>query len=157
MLNKILSKDTCAKCRICCGFTEEDKWEIPLIFDELREKIEERLNVKLLQRGQEYIFDMEFNGNEISYCPAASAKGCVLGELKPFDCLVWPFRVNKLGEFHVITISPVCGAVSALPLDKLTEFIHENGFSELLFKTAKEHNIVKPYIDGYPILAVEKI
>ena len=158
MLSRILSKNTCAKCRVCCGFTEEDKWEIPLIFGEFREKTEELLNVKLLPRGHEYVFDMKFNGNEVSYCPAGSEHGCVLGELKPFDCLVWPFRVNSLGEFHVITVSPVCSAVSSQPLSTLAKFIGENNFAELLFKTANEHpDIVKPYIDGYTILAVEKV
>lgn len=157
MLKKILQPESCAKCRVCCGFVEEDKWEIPLIFGELREKIEEKLGVRLSPRGGEYVFDMEFDGDKVVYCPAASVNGCTLGELKPFDCLIWPFRVNSLGGMRVITVSPVCGAVSELPLKTLSEFVNTNGFADKLFKTAREHpDIVKPYIDGYPIVAVEK-
>lgn len=157
MLSKILSKNTCAKCRVCCGFTEEDKWEIPLIFRENRQRIEKQLGLKLNSRGNEFVFDMSFQDGKVTYCPAESDHGCVLGELKPFDCLVWPFRVNSLGSLRVITVSPVCSAVSKLPLKTLCEFVDENGFKELLFKTAEEHpDIIKPYIEGYPILAVEK-
>lgn len=156
MLKKILSSESCAKCRICCGFVEDDKWEIPLIFGEMREKIEEKLGVKLNPRGDEFVFDMEFDGEKVVYCPAASEHGCTLGELKPFDCLIWPFRVNSLGEMRVITVSPVCETVSSLPLKTLSEFVRADDFAKTLFNTAHEHpDIVKPYINGYPILAVE--
>ncbi len=158
MLSKILKSESCAKCRVCCGFVEEDKWEIPLIFGEFREKIEEKLGIALAPRGGEYVFDMKFDGDKLIYCPAASEHGCTLGELKPFDCLIWPFRVNSLGDIRVITVSPVCGSVSDLPLKTLSEFVSADGFADKLFKTARDHaDIVKPYIGGYPIVAVEKI
>ncbi len=156
-LNKILSQSSCGKCRVCCGFVDSDKWEIPIIFRELRESVEEKLGVKLITRGEEFVFDMKFNGNEISYCPALSENGCTLGDLKPFDCAVWPFRVNKLGEKLVITVSPVCDTVFSLPLKTLTEFVNSDGFAGELFAEARKHpDIVKPYIDGYPIITVEK-
>ncbi len=156
MLKEILNPSSCAECRVCCGFDESDKWEIPLIFSELRKKIEEKLGVILQKRGSEFVFDMEFDGDKVVYCPAAGENGCILGDLKPFDCLVWPFRVNSLGDQRVITVSPVCGTVSELPLKTLSEFIQKDGFAQKLFQTAREHpDMVKPYIEGYPILAVE--
>ena len=154
-LEKILSSESCGKCRVCCGFTKEDVWEIPLIFAENRAKIEEMLGLKLVPRGREFVFDMKFDG-DISYCPALSEHGCVLGELKPFDCAVWPFRVNALGDMRVITVSPVCETVSALPLKTLSDFVSADGFAEMLFAEVQNHpDMVKPYIDGYPILAVD--
>ncbi len=156
MLKKILNSDTCKGCRVCCGFDENDKWEIPLIFSEIREKVEDKLGMRLLPRGNEYVFDMEFDGDKVVYCPALGENGCTLGELKPFDCLIWPFRVNSLGDYKVITVSPVCGSVSSLPLETLTRFVNEDGFARKLFEAAAEHpDMVKPYINGYPILAVE--
>lgn len=157
MLKKILNSNSCKACRVCCGFDENDKWEIPLIFSEFREKVEGKLGLPLSPRGNEYVFDMEFYGEKVIYCPALGENGCTLGELKPFDCLIWPFRVNRLGEFKVITVSPVCHSVSSLPLDTLTKFIQEDGFADTLFTAAEKHpDMVKPYIDGYPILAVRK-
>lgn len=156
MLNEILSQSECGKCRICCGFTKDDIWEIPLIFKENREKVEALLGEKLILRGNEYVFDMKFNG-DISYCPALSKNGCVLGELKPFDCAVWPFRVNALGDMRVITVSPVCETVFSLPLKTLSDFVRKDGFAEKMFTEANKHpDIVKHYIDEYPILAVKK-
>ena len=131
-------------------------WEIPLIYTENRAKVEEKLRCSLIPRGGEFVFDMDFNGGEISYCPALSEQGCTLGELKPFDCAVWPFRVNSLGDMRVITVSPVCETVSALPLNVLSEFMSADEFAEMMFAEARNHpDIVKPYIDGYPILAIE--
>lgn len=156
MLKKILSHETCGKCRICCGFDESDKWEIPLVFGELKEYIDKRYDCKLVPRGNEYVFDMEFDGDKVVCCPMAGENGCVLGDMKPFDCKIWPFRVNRLDGRLVITVSPVCGAVSGLPLSRLTEFLRENGFADMLFEQAELHgDMVKPYIEGYPILAVK--
>lgn len=156
MLGKILSADSCGKCRICCGFTREDIWEIPLIFKENRFAVEKMLGVRLIPCGEEFVFDMKFDDGELSYCPALSENGCLLGALKPFDCAVWPFRVNALGDMRVITVSPVCETVSALPLKALSEFTEADGFAKKLFAEARKHpEIVKPYIENYPILAVE--
>ncbi len=158
MLKKILPRETCGKCRVCCGFDESDKWEIPLVFGELKEYIEGHYDCKIAPRGNEYVFDMEFDGDKVVYCPMASENGCVLGDMKPFDCRIWPFRVNRLDESGgrlVITVSPVCGAVSDLPLSRLTEFVKEDGFADMLFEQAELHkDMVKPFIPGYPILAV---
>lgn len=157
MLKKILSPASCAECRICCGFVDDDKWEIPLVFSEIKDKIEEKFGFRLVPRGGEYVFDMSFDGDKVIYCPAASEHGCVLGELKPFDCSIWPFRVNDFCGRRVITVSPVCPSVSSLPMKELCDFVQSGGFAELLFRTADEHpDIVKPYINGYPILLAEE-
>lgn len=155
-LKKILSSESCGKCRVCCGFTRDDVWEIPLVYAENRGEVEKKLGVGLIPRGGEYVFDMEFNDRDISYCPALSEHGCMLGDLKPFDCAIWPFRVNLLGDMRVITVSPVCETVSSLPLKTLSEFLNEDGFADALFAEARKHpDMVKPYIKGYPVLAVE--
>ncbi len=156
MLKKLLDPASCGKCRICCGFDESDKWEIPLVFDELKDYLSENYpDIRLTPRGQEQVFEMSFSGNEVVFCPMLSETGCVLGDNKPFDCRIWPFRVNSFGGRNVITVSPVCGTVSQLPLKALCEFI-QGDFAQLLFSTAKAHpDMVKPYIEGYPIIAVE--
>ena len=156
MLKKILSQDTCGKCRICCGFTKEDVWEIPLVYAENRKDVENKLGVELIPRGNEYVFDMKFDNGNISYCPALCEHGCSLGELKPFDCAIWPFRVNSLDNLQVITVSPVCETVCSFPLKTLVDFVNDDGFAEKLFSEAEKHpDIIKPYINGYPIVAVK--
>lgn len=156
MLKKILSSESCQKCQICCGFDENDKWEIPLIFSECRAAVEEKTGCKLIPRGNEYVFDMQFEGDKVIFCPALGENGCTLGELKPYDCKIWPFRVNQLGEYRVITVSPVCNTVSSLPLNTLSEFVMENDFARKILQAANQHpDMIKPYINGYPIVYVE--
>ena len=126
MIRKILSHDTCAQCRLCCTFVESDKWEIPLFTGKSEtETAEGFAPVRKIPGTQSCVFDMKFNGDEIIYCPAASDHGCVLGDKRPFDCKIWPFRVNKLNDMYVITLSPVCPAVKKLPLETLFEFRSE--------------------------------
>ena len=144
MVKKLLSAETCRKCKVCCGFTREDIWEIPLIYTENREAVENKTGARLIPRGSELVFDMSFDG-ELSYCPALTESGCSLGEHKPF------------GKTLIITVSPVCESVFSLPLKSLCDFVRADGFSEKLFCEAHKHpDIVKPYIGGYPILAVEE-
>lgn len=158
MLSKILSHETCAQCRLCCTFVESDKWEIPLFVGKQEMATAESFApVKRIPGTESCVFNMKFNGDEIIYCPAASDHGCVLGAERPFDCRIWPFRVNDLNGMRVVTLSPVCPAVKKLPLEELCRFVEADDFAVKLFRHAAEFpESVKPYEDGYPILAVEK-
>ena len=155
MLKKILSPDTCAGCRVCCVFDHDDVWEIPLISDELSRKISsERPELTLIPRGKSsYVLDMKFEKDDLTYCPALSEKGCTLGDKKPFDCRIWPFRAMKKGDDIVITVSPVCGAVdpSSPEVAELAEELSQTIFDE----ADKNPDIIKEYIEGYPIVAVK--
>ena len=118
--------------------------------------IEKHYNGDYIKRGNCYVFDVDFDSNGLAYCPMLTENGCILGDNKPFDCKIWPFRVNDLNGTLVITLSPVCEAVSALPLDKLTDFVNSDRFAEKLFSEAANNpDMVKPYIKGYPILAAK--
>lgn len=163
MLKKILNPKSCAACRVCCGFDREDVWEVPLISHELADYIKKNINadIALEPVGDEYRFKMNFkDGEELSYCPMLTDTGCILKDSKPFDCRIWPFRVMKISDGIIgITVSPVCEAVSALSVSKLTEFITGGeGIAEVIFDYAKAHpDIVKEYIENYPILSIRKI
>lgn len=156
MLKKILSPKTCGECRICCCFDKSDVWEVPLVDEALKDYICENIDGDYSFRKSEngLIFNMDFGADGLSYCPMLSEKGCKLGDKKPLDCRIWPFRIMKLENFLAITISPVCPSVSSLPLAKLCEFIN-SGFAKKLFDEAEKNpSMIKKYIDGYPILAV---
>lgn len=158
MLSKLLSHETCAKCRVCCGFVDDDKWEIPIFAgtDE-RAAAESIAPVRDIPGTGSCVFDMKFNGGEIIMCPAAGEHGCILGEKRPFDCHIWPFRVNSLEGMLVITLSPVCPSVISRPLSEILDFVNSDGFAQCLFDHAEEFpETIKPYETGYPILAIRK-
>lgn len=157
MLKKLITAENCKNCRICCGFYESERWEIPVVFKETKDYIENETDLKcgFLPKGDEFVFEMDFRGdNYISLCPALDdEKGCVLGDKKPFDCKIWPFRVMDRNGTPVLTMSPLCKVTQSKSVGEISAFAAD-GFAELCFEQARKHKeIVKPYIKGYPVFA----
>lgn len=160
MLSKILSREECSKCKICCEFDDDDIWETPVIYND---SIESVLNVN---PSQEFL-ETDFNGtklrvlklkkeNDIYPCTMLDrSEGCMLGpENKPFDCKIWPLRVMKKDGKTVIALSPVCPVVAKKSIDDIKCVAKE--LSDSIFSQAKLHpEIVKDYIAGYKILIEE--
>ena len=161
MLKNILSSSDCAKCRICCIFDKYDVWETPVISSELYEKIKAvHPDLKFISKGDSgaYIFNMESawdDKEEIFRCPALDPnKGCTLGENKPFDCSIWPYRIMNLNGAKVISIASICPEMYRKPLNELVDEL-DNGLAEKIFDEAEKNpEIIKPYEQGYPILKV---
>ena len=157
MLTSILSRGTCAKCRLCCTFDSSDIWETPVIVPKLYEKISaEYPDTKFITKGECKLFRLEKPDEQgIFSCPMLRENGCALGEEKPFDCAVWPLRIMNVGGRRAITIAPICPAVCALSLTELIDFVR-GGIAEKIFDYADLHaDIVKDYDDSYPVLMFE--
>lgn len=160
MLSKILSREECSKCKICCEFDDEDIWETPVIYNDSIE------SVLKINPSQEFL-ETDFNGrklrvlklkkeDDIYPCTMLDrSKGCMLGsEHKPFDCKIWPLRVMRKDGKTVIVLSPVCPVVAKKPIEDVCCAVED--LSDLIFEQAKLHpEIVKDYIDGYKILVEE--
>ena len=158
MLKNILKSSDCAACKICCVFDKDDIWEIPVIDGERKKRIEERFpQSKFERRGDGWVFAMGEEKDGLFTCPALDPnKGCTLGDDKPFDCMIWPYRIMEFGGKRVISIAALCPSMYKKPLSELCGEL-ENGLGEKIFTFAKEHpDIVKPYEKGYPILMVEE-
>lgn len=157
MLKGLLSKSVCGECRICCGFDNTDLWEMPVMNEKTKNKLE------YLRPGTEFIGDedsytvkcKELSHGELFYCPALDKNtGCILGEEKPFDCKIWPYRVMNFKGSKVITVCPVCKEIFSRPLRELVEFL-EGGLAEKIDEYSNKHpDIVKDYDISYPILKV---
>lgn len=151
MLKKILSPETCGKCRVCCVFDRDDIWEIPLISEALHKNIRaKRPDLETIRRGEKsYVFDMKFKEDGLTYCPALSETGCTLGADKPFDCKIWPLRVMKKDDDIVITVSPVCESID--PHNPEVKALAAE-LAPVIFREAEENpDIIKEYIEDYPI------
>ena len=161
MLKNILSPKTCAGCKICCSFDKYDVWETPVISMELKKKIEgTNPELKFVSKGNSgaFIFNMEEawdEEKELFICPALDPKsGCTLGENKPFDCKIWPYRIMDLNGALVISIASICPSLYSKPLKELVDEL-EKGLADRIFEeAAKDPAIIKPYENGYPILKV---
>jgi len=158
MLRKILSREECAKCRICCSFDSYDLWETPVIPTKLASRIlqDYRPEQEFIKKGDYFLFKMEKEPDiDLYYCSMLDQEsGCTLGDDKPFDCKIWPFRIMALNDTRVITLSTVCPIVQKKPLEDIQAVAKE--LAPEIFKYADENpGSVKPYLSGYPIMVVE--
>ncbi len=159
MLKEILDKKTCANCKLCCIFDRYDVWETPVFDGETKQKLESiNNNAEFVEKKGGYIFKAEkFDDEGLFTCPALDPeKGCILGDEKPFDCRIWPYRIMKIGDKRAITIASICDAMYNKPLSELVGFL-KNGLADTIFNYADLHpEIVKPYDTSYPVLIVEE-
>lgn len=157
MLKNILKSSDCAACRICCIFDKYDIWESPVLDNELKDRVSERFpELSFVKKGDGWLFRMTGSEDDLFYCPALDrSTGCILGEDKPFDCKIWPYRIMELGGKKVISIASICPTMYAKPLSELCDELDKNGLAEKIFAFAETHPyIIKPYEKGYPILMV---
>ncbi len=155
MLTKLLKRETCAECRLCCVFDSSDIWETPVISEEVRHRIENILpEVEFLSKGEKsYLFRIRhLDEGDLFYCPILTDTGCRLGTEKPFDCQIWPYRVMEVEGKIAITIAPICEAMMRVSLGELTGLLKES-LADVIFRYAQDNpDIIKPYDPMYPIL-----
>lgn len=158
MLKKILSNKKCAECRLCCVFDRYDVWETPVFTEETKNLlIAKRPDTQFITKDGGYLFRVnELVDNELFYCPALDNEtGCILGDDKPFDCRIWPYRIMKIGDRRAITIAPICYELFNRPISELVAFLKDE-LAEKIFEYADTHpEIVKEYDDMYPVLMFE--
>lgn len=168
MLTGILSRETCAKCRFCCIFDQEDMWEAPIMTPEYVAQEITPLGLSCSEAPTEYrnerfghlpayVLDMTADNEGLYTCPSLTATGCGLKERKPLDCRFWPFRVMVLEDYWVLTLSSGCSELFSRPLSEIMAFADKE-FQEKIFAAAAEApQSLRPYPADMLILAVRKI
>lgn len=157
MLKEILSKASCAECRLCCVFDRYDVWETPLFEAETMGKVAAAVpDAKFAKKGGGFVLNSgEITDGELFSCPALTENGCMLGDDKPFDCRIWPFRIMKSGEGRVIAVSSLCSAVYGQSHDDLRDFLKE-GLAKKIFAYAdKFPEAVHELYNNYSVLLSE--
>ena len=142
MLSKILSKETCGKCRGCCYFDKTDLWEVPLLTPETAKIIEKNYpETKPSKKKSLASFDIpEISGDEMFFCPMLTDKGCILKDNKPFDCKIWPFRIMYDENKNVsVAVSKYCKPVSSMSKEKLKDFLLSSGLIDKIKKYYLEY------------------
>ncbi|MBR3629451.1 MAG: hypothetical protein IKN55_03150 [Oscillospiraceae bacterium] len=156
MLTKLLQRETCAVCRSCCQFSSYDIWSTPVLNEETRPKVQALLpDAQFLQKGENaWVFRVEhFDAEDNFTCPLLDpARGCMLGEEKPFSCSIWPIQIMEVEGRQVITLSPLCNAVLNLPFAEILQFVHSE-LAETIFAYAGTHpEEILPYDGVSPVL-----
>ncbi|MDR0974795.1 MAG: hypothetical protein LBL80_03775 [Ruminococcus sp.] len=165
LTDSLLSGDDCKNCRLCCWFTKYDLWETPVIDDSLREIISERYpETKFVSRDKgSYVFVMtETPQTDPLFadhpeptrfdCPMLSTDGCRLGNDKPFECQIWPYRIMSQEGKLLISLSLLCKPICENSFTSVISLL-KSGLADKIIAYSKIHPcIIKEYTDGYPIL-----
>lgn len=157
MLKKILSPAFCAECRLCCKFDCTDTWELPVFAKKTADAVTVLSpDAQFTQAGDELTFKAPpLSGGELYSCPALTDHGCGLSaEHKPFDCMIWPFRMmrDENGRM-VITVCTLCNGIGKKDTESLAAFLREEKLDTLIFSYAEKHpSHIKPLMDGYRIV-----
>lgn len=158
MLKNILSGEDCAKCRICCVFDRYDLWETPTIPDEMMRSLSELdPSLEFISRGDSWLFRMTEADDGLYHCPMLTETGCKLGDSKPVECKMWPYRPMNFRGKLVIAIASICPTMYKKSLERLTMEL-DNGLADMIFEEARKNpDIIKDYQEGYPILKIGDI
>jgi Fe-S-cluster containining protein len=151
---ELLTPDDCAKCRLCCYFSQYEIWETPAIDDELKRYVNEKFpDVRFINSENcSYFALVKRDNTEFFNCPVLTQTGCTLGKDKPFECAVWPFRIMRFDDKFVISVSALCKPMMRNSLEDILKTL-ENGLENALISHAgKNPFMIKNYTDGYPIL-----
>lgn len=161
MIKSILSKETCAACKICCNYSVKSLWDIPGFTSEEYQNIVKtfpKFESKSYCKNNLYYFKMDKLDDNKYLCPFLGDYGCILGKIKPFKCAIWPFYIVNHGNEIYLAISNVCPNLRNIEYEKLsaclfplTEKMKDtiNKHPELIeknrphFKLLKQLNIVE--------------
>ncbi|MDE7094188.1 MAG: hypothetical protein K2O52_04685 [Oscillospiraceae bacterium] len=156
MLTKLLSRNTCAECKLCCIFSRYNILDTPVLSPEIRKECEQLLpDIKFISKGKEsYLFRMDLTEEQDLFsCPLLNPEsGCMLGTEKPFDCQIWPFEITEINHKIAITISNLCDVMMQQPIYVLIDFLKQ-GLAEKIFSYAEQNpDVIRPYDYINPVL-----
>jgi Fe-S-cluster containining protein len=157
LLDGLISPDDCEKCRLCCWFSRYEVWETPAIDDKLRALIEDKFpDTRFISKDGYSLFVLNPKADKPEFfdCPMLCETGCKLGDEKPFECAVWPFRIMNFGGRYVISVSSLCKPMMNRPLGEMLEKLSD-GLEERMKNYVRENPLmIKNYSDGYPIIKI---
>ncbi len=153
MLKRILSGETCAKCRNCCVFEEQSAWELPAFSAKAVKRLADRPAYRITECGGRYRITLPYDDTHAAQpCPFLDeASGCTLpDDEKPFACKIWPVRVMRddAGALRLTLYQNCCGipADSHAALDRLLQ----DGLRERIFsEAARDASLILPYHENY--------
>ena len=149
----IVSGEDCVACRYCCTFEEWELEELPIITDEKKRSLEEQFPaLRFYRHGNCWTFHANKNEKEEFECPMLSEHGCILGDEKPFDCLIYPYCIMQQEKKLLITITPECRKACGKTREQIMSVL-ENGLADRIAEFVKVYpDLIRDYNAQYPVL-----
>ncbi|MBQ9437232.1 MAG: hypothetical protein IJU50_02770 [Lachnospiraceae bacterium] len=152
MLSKILKRETCAECRICCVYDDSDVWDAPGFTEEEFQRNAIEGQYDYFEKNGLCYLNMEKGAAGLYQCPCLTEKGCKLGNKKPFRCAVWPLYVVKTDSGYGVAVSDVCPQVYPMEDQKILEGIRET-LPKILETVRKDPSLIEELRENYRLIA----
>ncbi len=111
---------------------------------------------KCARKGNGFVLNVsEITDGELYNCPALTENGCILGDNKPFDCRIWPFRIMERDGKRVIAVSTLCEEIHDRDHEELKAFLKKGLAAKIFAYADKNLEAVKPYYDNYTVILEE--
>ena len=151
LLSPVLKSKNCLSCRTCCKFGENDCFDAPMFTEEEKNDILAKFTgLSFKKVGKLWKVDLATSPRKkISryVCPFYDENKykCLIYNIRPFDCLTWPFYIMKLHDKVIVTLSKDCPVVLNVKLDYLLEFA-EKIMAPYMVKSAQKYpDLITPY------------
>lgn len=140
MLDEILKKEDCAKCKECCKFTKDNIEDAPLFTKKqmLFSKFLLEKEINFIKKEKLYQITLVDFNVKYKVCPLLDNNtGCRIASEKPLDCSLWPFYVARtIYDSYVICLSKDCFSMSSKDIGDIMNFL-EKKLEDLLITYAK--------------------
>lgn len=110
MIRQFVPQEVCLKCRGCCRFHQEDSvWSPTLLDEEIDTFLKEGLSAGLISPNKK-IRVASFKKEDIFICSLFDPEGnnCKIYSLRPLECQLYPFLLNRKGTKAFLAIDLQC-------------------------------------------------
>jgi len=110
MIRQFVPQEVCLKCHGCCRFHQEDSvWPPTLLNEEIDALSKEGVPATLISSSKK-IRVASFPKEDIFICSLFDAQGnkCKIYNLRPLECQLYPFLLNRKGGKSFLAIDLQC-------------------------------------------------
>ncbi len=109
-IKQIIPSEACLKCEGCCRFSQKETiWSPFLLAEEIEELLENNIPPSLISGDKKIrLKPLEKQGNFICVFFNQEENKCKIYNLRPFECRLYPFIINRNGEKIFLAIDQNC-------------------------------------------------
>jgi hypothetical protein len=107
-IKQFVTQDACSKCEGCCRFTEENSIWQPILLDEEIKIISKESTDKDTLSLSKKINSLPFKDYFICSFFDIDNKKCKIYNIRPFECRLYPFLINKTKDATYLSVDLKC-------------------------------------------------
>ena len=142
MIKQFIPQEICLKCRSCCRFSQQDSiWSPALLNEEVQGLLKNRIPPLVISPNKR-IRLTHLSGQSNFFCSFFNLQDnkCKIYALRPFECQLYPFLINRKGKKVFLALDLHCPFVEKKLKTQefkeyvlyLTDFLNDSPQAEIL-------------------------